>query len=128
MAEASSGMSFKEKSIYRLCEQIRSIVHNSNQDEEMYLQVLADLDSGIIKIYDQHTDSLKKARSGLYDLLELSYSTAEHHPYWTMLYNATEILRTILEKWDSDFCKDEIDDMICRADELRTALNKVEPI
>jgi hypothetical protein len=121
-------MSFKEKSIYRLYEQIRSIVHNSNKDKETSLKVLADLDSGIIKIYDQHTDSLKKAMSGLYDLLELSYSTAEHHPHWTMLYNATEILRTILEKWDSDFCKDEIDDMVWRLDELKTALNKVESI
>jgi hypothetical protein len=77
-------------------------------------------------MYDQNTDCLKRAISGLYDVLELSYTTAEHHPYWTMLYNATEILKTILDKWESDFCKDEIDDMVWRVDELRTVLNKVK--
>jgi hypothetical protein len=45
-----------------------------------------------------------------------------------MLYNATEILKTILDKWESYFCKDEIDDMIWRVNELRTALNKVTQI
>ena len=94
----------------------------------MCVKVLADLDSGIIKIYNQDTDSLKRAMSGLYDLLELSYSTAEYHRYWTMLYNATEILKTILDKWESDFRKDEIDDMVWRVDNLKTALNKLESI
>jgi hypothetical protein len=45
-----------------------------------------------------------------------------------MLYNATEILKTILDKWGSDFCKDEIDDMVWRVDELRMVLNKVKSI
>ena len=69
---------------------------------------------------------LKRSLSGLYDVLELFYATAEHHPYWTMLYNATEILKTILDKWESEFCQDEIDDMAWRVDELKTALNKIK--
>ncbi len=128
MAEASCEMSYRGNNIHRLYEQIRSMVHNSNQDEEMCVRVLADLEYGVIKIYDQDTNSLKRAILGLYDVLELSYATAEHHPYWTMLYNATEILKTILDKWESDFCKDEIDDMVWRVDKLRTALNKVKSI
>jgi hypothetical protein len=127
-AEAYCDMSYKGTNIHRLYEQIRSIVHHSNQDEGMYVKVLEDLECGVIKIYDQNTDSLKRAISGLYDVLELSYATAEHHPYWTMLYNATEILKTILDKWGSDFCKDEIDDMVWRVDELRMVLNKVKSI
>jgi hypothetical protein len=126
MAEASSDMSHQENNIHRLYEQIRSIVHKPNQDEEVCVKILADLERGVIKIYDQDSDSLKRAISGLYDVLELSYATAEHHPYWTMLYNATEILKTILDKWKSDFCQDEIDDMVWRVDELKTALNKVK--
>jgi hypothetical protein len=126
MAEASYEMSHQGNNIHRLYEQIRFIVHKSNQDEKMCVRVLADLECGAIKIYDQDTDSLKRAISGLYDVLELSYATAEHHPYWTILYNATEILKTILDKWESDFCQDEIDDMAWRVDELKTALNKVK--
>lgn len=79
--------------------------------------------TNIHRLYEQI-----RAISGLYDVLELSYATAEHHPYWTMLYNATEILKTILDKWGSDFCKDEIDDMVWRVDELRMVLNKVKSI
>ena len=121
-------MPFKGRRIDRLYEQIRSTVDHINQDEDMDIKVVADTDSGIIRIYDQDTDSLKRATSSLYDLLELSYSTAEHHPYWALLYNATEILKTILDKWEADFSRDEIDDMAWRIDELSIALRKLEPI
>jgi hypothetical protein len=57
------------------------------------LSRLEQISTRIIKIYGQDTDILKRASSGLFDLLELSYSTAEHHPYWAILYNATEILK-----------------------------------
>ena len=117
-------MSFKGKRIDRLYEQIMSTVDHINQDEDIAIKVLADIDSGIIKIYDQDTDCLKRAMSSLYDLLELSYSTAEHHPYWALLYNATEILKTILDKWEADFSRDEIDNMAWRIDELSMALHK----
>jgi hypothetical protein len=119
-------MSFKGKSIDRLYEKIKSIVELSNEDEGMSVKIGTDIGSGIIKIYGQDTDILKRASSGLFDLLELSYSTAEHHPYWTMLYNATEILKTILDKWQSDFNKDEISDMSWRIDEMKSALHKID--
>ena len=94
----------------------------------MDIKVVADTESGIIRIYHQDTDSLTRATSSLYDLLELSYSTAEHHPYWAFLYNATEILKTILDNWQAVFSRDEIDDMAWRIDELSMALRKLEPI
>jgi hypothetical protein len=120
-------MSFKVSSIDTLYEKIKSMVELSNEDEGVSLKIVADIDSGIIKIYSQDTDIIR-ASSGLYELLELSYSTAEHHPYWAILYNATEILKTILDKWDSDFSKDEIDYMSWRIDGMRTALHRIEPI
>ena len=119
-------MSFKGKRIDRLYEQIKSTIDHINQDEDMGIKVLVDTDSGIIRIYDQDTDSFKRATSSLYDLLELSYSTAEHHPYWALLYNATEIIKTILDKWEADFSRDEIDDMAWRIVELSIALRKAK--
>jgi len=120
-------MSFKGRTIASLYEQIRSTVDHMNQDEDMGIKVLADTDSGIIRIYDQEADSLKRASSSLYDILELSYSSAEHHPYWALLYNATEILKRILDKWEAELSRDEIDDMAWRIDELSIALHKLEP-
>src|ERR687888_307029 len=116
MAETSSGMSFKGKTIDTLFEKIKSIVELSNEYEGVSIKIVSDIDSGIIKIYDQDTDIIKRASYGLSDLLELSYSSAEHHPYWAILYNATEILKMILDKWESDFSKDEIDYMSWRID------------
>jgi hypothetical protein len=120
-------MSFKVSSIDTLYEKIKSMVELSNVDEGVSVKIVTDTDSGIIKIYSQDTDIIKRASSGLYELLELSYSTAEHHPYWEILYNATEILKTTLDKWDSDFSKNEIDDMSWRIDGMRTALHRIEP-
>jgi hypothetical protein len=127
MAETSSGMSFKGKSIDTLFEKIKSIVELSNEYEGVSIKIVSDIDSGIIKIYDQDTDIIKRASYGLYDLLELSYSSAEHHPYWAILYNAVEILKMILDKWESDLSKDEINNMSWRVDEIRIALHKIEP-
>ena len=128
MTEYLLAMYFKGKRIDRLYEQIMSVVDHINQDEDASMKVVVDTDSGIIRIYDQDTDSLKRAASSLHDLLELSYSTAEHHPYWSLLYNATEILKTILDKWLADFSRDEIDDMSWRIEELGTALRKFKLI
>ena len=54
-------MSFKGKRIDRLYEQIMSTVDHINRDEDSAIKVLADTDSGIIRIYDQDTDCLKRA-------------------------------------------------------------------
>jgi hypothetical protein len=104
----------------------KSIVELSIEDEGVSVKIGTGVDSGIIKIYTQDTDILKRASSGLFDLLELSYSTAEYHPYWAILYNATEILKTILDKWQLDFNKDEIIDMSWRIDEMKSALHKID--
>jgi hypothetical protein len=68
---------------------------------------------------------LKKASSGLSDVLELSYTTAEHHPYWGMLYHATEISKMLLEKWDSELSKDNLSEISWRCDEIRMAQERV---
>ena len=127
LAETSSGMSFKGKSIDTLYEKIKSMVDLSNEYEGVSIKIVSDIDSGTIKIYDQDVDIIKRASYGLHELLELSYSSAEHHPYWAILYNATEILKMILDKWDSDLSKDEIDNMSWRIDEIRRTLHKIEP-
>jgi hypothetical protein len=48
-----------------------------------------------------------------------------HHPYWGILYHATEISKTILDEWDSNLTKDVISEMSWRADKIKVALEKI---
>ena len=118
-------MSEEKKSIERISERIKSLVDLFSVEEGTTIKVITQEESGLIKIYTQDANIVKKASSGLEELLELSYATAEHHPYWSILYNATEILKTILDSWDSDLSRDQISEMSWRIDELSTALSKV---
>jgi len=39
-----------------------------------------------------HNDApVSRAERALYDIQELADSTAEHHPYWVLLYNCSQI-------------------------------------
>jgi hypothetical protein len=114
-----------KKSMYRLYKKINSIVEHSNEKQRDSVKIISDIDCGIIKVYGQDADILKRASSALHELLELSYSAAEHHPYWSILYNATEILKMTIERWESDLSKDEINDVSWRIDEMRTAIDKI---
>lgn len=80
---------------------------------------------GIIALYSNESTNLVRAMFGLDELIELSYTTAEHHPYWGILYNTTEIIRSILENWDKELSKDELDELRWRVDELKNILNNL---
>lgn len=83
-------------------------------------------DSGFIGIYTSDTSILKRAKIGLNEILELSYSTAEHHPYWNLIYNTSEIAKTTLDSWNENFSLDQIQEMHWRNDEIKNTLNKLE--
>ncbi len=89
-------------------------------------RVSVDRESGIIKVYGPDADALKKASSGLEDVLELAYTTAEHHPYWGILYHATEICKMVLEKWDSNLTADQTGDILWRCDEIKMMAERVQ--
>jgi|GEM_PF-1007778 len=109
---------------------------NKNNDKDYYVinlikdayrdsRISVDKDNGVIKIY-KHANMLKVARSGLKDVLELAYTTAEHHPYWAILYNASEIINILLERWDDDLSKEEIEEVEWRANELKAAIERLK--
>jgi hypothetical protein len=85
-----------------------------------------DKDSGFIGIYSSDTSILKRAKNCLNEILELSYSTAEHHPYWNLIYNTSEIAKTTLDSWNENFSIDQIQEMHWRNDEIKNTLNKLE--
>ena len=63
------------------------------QKKGISTRVGVDRDAGIIRIYGEGSDYMRRATSGLSEMLELAYTTAEHHPYWLLLYHATEVCK-----------------------------------
>src|SRR5688572_4329452 len=95
------------------------------ESKDVSAKVAYDEDASVIKIYGEGSDYVKRAHSGLSDIQELAYTTAEHHPYWAILYHASEISKTALEKWESQFTQDEISEMSWRCDEIKMALERL---
>ncbi|EPA05388.1 hypothetical protein [Candidatus Nitrosarchaeum limnium] len=56
---------------------------------------------------------------------ELAYATAEHHPYWNLIYSCSEIANTVLEKWKNNLSKKDIDDIEWAIKELHQSLEKI---
>jgi hypothetical protein len=109
------------ESVDRVAQAVRAALDLLQEQENIVTKIGVDREAGIVKIYGEKSDALKKASSGLSDVLELSYTTAEHHPYWGMLYHATEISKMLLEKWDSELSKDNLSEISWRCDEIRMA-------
>ena len=98
----------------------------SFEDKDMLMKIQADLESNIIRIYGEKTDSIARARQGLEEVSELAYTTAEHHPYWNLLYNSSQISKLTLEKWDDSITNEVLDEISWHVDELKNTAKKLK--
>ena len=98
----------------------------SFEDKDMLMKIQADLEANIIRIYGEKTDSLIRAKLGLEEVSELAYTTAEHHPYWNLLYNSSQISKLTLEKWDDAITNEELDEISWHVDELKNTAKKLK--
>jgi hypothetical protein len=105
-------------------DRVRAILREL-ESEDVSAKVAFDSDAKIIKIYGEGSDYIKRASSGLSDIQELAYTTAEHHPYWSILYHASEISKIALEKWESELSPDQISEMSWRCDEIKMTLERL---
>ena len=90
------------------------------------LKIEQDLENDIIKIFGEKITSLARAKNGLNDMTELAYTTAEHHPYWNLLYNCSEIASSVLEKWKKSLSADDFSDIDWAIKELNHSLEKIK--
>jgi len=90
------------------------------------LKIEKDLENDIVKIFGEKITSLAKAKNGLNDMAELAYATAEHHPYWNLLYNCSEIASSVLEKWKESLSVDDFSDIDWAIKELNHSLEKIK--
>ncbi|MGI0026686.1 MAG: hypothetical protein ACREAD_02455 [Nitrosopumilaceae archaeon] len=98
----------------------------SFEEKNLLVKIQPDLEANIIRIYGEKTDSLALAKTGLEGISELAYATAEHHPYWNLIFNSSQILKIVLEKWDDDLTKEELDEISWNADEIKNTAKKPE--
>lgn len=95
------------------------------QKQNMFFKLSVDKDANMVRIYGEGSESIKRASSGLGEVMELAYTTAEHHPYWAVLYNATEICKTVLDQWESDLTDNQVSEISWRCDEIKMALERL---
>ena len=107
------------------CQSLEKLIRQYEHDNTM-LKVERDVDSDIVKIFGEKLSALSRAKSGLNDVTELAYTTAEHHPYWNLLYHCSEIAQTILERWDDKLAQKEIEDIKWSINELSRILEKIK--
>ena len=76
-------------------------------------------------IMDTHDDPVSRAENALYDIQELADSTAEHHPYWALLYNCSQISKLILEKWNDELTEEDLSEIRWMVSELENSCDKL---
>ncbi len=96
------------------------------EQQNIPLKIENDLENDIVKIFGEKITSLARARNGLNDVSELAYATAEHHPYWNLLYNCSEIASSVLEKWKESLSADDLSDIEWAIKELNQSLEKIK--
>ena len=104
---------------------LKELVEKYEKDNTM-LKIEQDPENNIVKIFGEKITALARAKNGLSDVTELAYTTAEHHPYWNILYNSAEIAQSILEKWNEKLSKKEIDDIEWALKEINQTLEKIK--
>ena len=96
------------------------------ENQNIPIKIEKDLENDIVKIFGERISSLARAQNGLGDVTELAYTTAEHHPFWNLIYNCSEITNTVLEKWESSLSEEDISDIEWAIKELNQTLEKIK--
>ncbi len=96
------------------------------ENQNVPLKIEKDLENDIVKIFGEKISSLARAQNGLNDVTELAYTAAEHHPYWNLIYNCSEITNNVLEKWKFSLSEKDISDIEWAIQELNQTLEKIK--
>ena len=96
------------------------------EKKQVMIKVENEPDYEFVKIFGEKIDSILRAKTGLNDVSELAYTTAEHHPYWALLYNCSEISKTVLEKCDNKISSEEMDEIKWNIKEIENSCKKLE--
>lgn len=102
---------------------LRNLVNE--YEKQIPIKIEIDEENQIIKIFGQEMSSLGRAKGGLNDTMELALTTAEHHPYWGILYNCCQIIELVLERWNSKISAQELEDISWSLKEIKEIASKI---
>ena len=114
-----------DNSFQSFYEELKLLVEKFEK-KQTQIKVESDLDFDSVKIFGEKMDSVTRAKLGIDDVAELAYTTAEHHPYWAVLYNCTEITKTILEKWNDELTPEQFEEMKWNLKEIQNTILNIE--
>ena len=97
----------------------------SFEKKNVLMKLNSDPESDIIRIYGEKSSGLTLAKTGLEEIEELALTTAEHHPYWGLLYNGSQILKIVLEKWNDAITEDEKKQILWYVNEIKNMSENV---
>ncbi|MGI0087384.1 MAG: hypothetical protein ACREBI_05435 [Nitrosotalea sp.] len=100
----------------------------SFEQKNVLIKMVSDIDSSIVKIYGEGSDALGRAKAGLEEVAELAYDTAEHHPYWNLLYDGSQILKAVLDKWNDTLTEEELAEIKWYAGKIKDSLENVSNV
>ncbi|MFQ5940874.1 MAG: hypothetical protein ACE5KA_04160 [Nitrososphaerales archaeon] len=112
-------------SMEKVLDEVKKLT-DSLQKQGITLKVRGDSEAGIITIYGESSDVLKRAITGLQEVSELAYTTAEHHPYWGIIYHAVEISKITMEKWNGELDNNELSELLWRVEEIKGMLRRLQ--
>ncbi len=96
------------------------------EHQNVPLKIEKDPENDIVKIFGEKITSLSRAQNGLNDVTELAYATAEHHPYWNLVCNCSEIANSVLEKWKESLSEEDFSDIEWAIAEITKTLEKIK--
>ena len=114
-----------DNSFQTFFEELKLLVEKFEK-KQTQIKIESDLDHDSVRIFGEKMDSVTRAKLGVDDAAELAYTTAEHHPYWAVLYNCTEITKTILEKWSDELTTEQLDEMKWNLKEIQNTIANIE--
>ena len=114
-----------ENSFEVFYEELKLLVEKFEK-KQTQLKVESNLDYDYVKIFGEKMDSVTRAKLGINDAAELAYTAAEHHPYWGVLYNCTEITKTILENLNNEVTPEQIDEIKWNLKEIQNTISNIE--
>ena len=74
-----------DNSFQSFYEELKLLVEKFEK-KQLQIKIESDLDYDSVKIFGEKMDSVIRAKLGVEDAAELTYTTAEHHPYLSLIH------------------------------------------
>ena len=122
--EKDSSADHPSREIY--CDLLDTVRRHSERG--LQLKVRHNEKNEIIHITGIGATQVAMASDGLEDMLELAQVTAEHHPYWGLLYHLSDVADSILREWNGALSADQIDNIMWSLREMNSMIEKIRSV